>query len=335
MPLAVALSGTVVTQDGVPPAGLVTVQAMCNGISSPLVSVGSKGGFVVRVTGRQGSAITSASSSRSRNDGGLQMTEGARFSCAVVVRAPGYLTWTRELRNLRPMEHPNLGPIVLTRAGKVDGVTVSMTSMEAPPDARKAYVKGKQAAEKQDWDKARAQFEKAVAAYPKYASAWYDLGEVYERKQQFEDAARSYRESLAADPKYVKPYPRLVALAAVEKKWREVSEWSDRLISLDPLNFPAAYYFNMVANFNLRNFAVAERSARETLKRDEQHRYPKAHHLLGLILAKMGDSAAASEQLREYLKLAPGASDTALVRKQLTEIERRLASSPASESVQR
>jgi tetratricopeptide (TPR) repeat protein len=114
-----------------------------------------------------------------------------------------------------------------------------------------------------------------------------------------------------------------------------VSEWSEKLIRLDPLNFPSAYYFHMLANFNLREFAAAERSARETLKRDEQHRFPKAHHLLGLMLANTGDNAAAGEQLKEYLKLAPGATDAALVRKQLTEVERRLASSPTLGSAQR
>jgi tetratricopeptide (TPR) repeat protein len=334
MPLAVAISGMVVTHDGIPPAGLVTVRAMCNGVQSSQVPVDSKGGFVVQVSGRSNSPVASASESRNRVDGRLQMTEGGRLSCVVVVRAPGYLPATRELRNLRPMEHPNVGLVVLTRAGKVDGVTVSMVSMEAPPDARKAYAEGQKFVTKQDWDKARAKFEKAVAVYPKHASAWYELGKVYERKQQFADAVRSYRESLAADPKYANPYLRLVALAAQEKKWREVSEWSEKLIRLDPLNFPSAYYFHMWANFNLREFAVAERSARETLKRDEQHRFPKAHHLLGLMLANTGDNAAASEQLKEYLRLAPDATDTALVRKQLAEFQRRLASSPAPGSAQ-
>jgi hypothetical protein len=76
-----------------------------------------------------------------------------------------------------------------------------------------------------------------VAVYPKYAGAWYELGEVY--------------------------YLRLAALAAQEQKWQEVSEWSSKLIKLNSLDFPAAYYFHMVANFNLHNLAVAEQSARQ------------------------------------------------------------------------
>jgi hypothetical protein len=41
------------------------------------------------------------------------------------------------------MESPKLGLMVLSRAG-----------MEAPPDARKADLTGKEEAQKQDWDKA-------------------------------------------------------------------------------------------------------------------------------------------------------------------------------------
>jgi tetratricopeptide (TPR) repeat protein len=327
VPFSVTISGAVVTRDGVPPTTPVTVQAFCNGIESSLVPVDAKGKFAVRISDRTQGLIPSADASRSRASGGLVTQEGQRINCTVAVRAQDYLTWTRNLTNLRLLDHPDLGPIVLARAGKVDGVTVSMTSLEAPPDASNAYLKGRKAAIEQEWNKARAEFEKAVAAYPKYAEAWYELGEVHERKKQFAEAVRSYRESLAADPKYLNPYPRLIVLAAQERKWREVSEWAEKLIRLDPLNFPSAYYFHMLANFNMREFAPAERSARETLRRDEQHRFPKAHHLLGLMLANMGDNASASVQLKEYLRLVPGATDAELVKKQLAEVERRLASS--------
>jgi len=40
-----------------------------------------------------------------------------------------------------------------------------------------------------------------------------------------------------------------------------------------------------VANYNVGRFSEAERSAREALKFDTQHRDPEQEHLLGIILA--------------------------------------------------
>ena len=319
MPLAVALSGRVIMQDGTLPSALVTVRAICNGVPSSRTPLDSQGRFVVQVTGRPGRVIAPASSSSSRGDARQSLTKGAQIHCSITIRGPGVRPWTNEVINSRPMESPRLGLIVLSRAG-----------MEMPPDAQKAYLKGKEEAQKQDWDKAQAQFEKAVAVYPKYAGAWYELGEVYEREKRPEDASKAYRQAVAADPKYGNPYLRLAALAAQEQKWQEVSGWSSQLIKLNSLDFPAAYYFHMLANFNLHNLAVAEQSARQTLKRDQEHRFPKAHHLLGLILANQGDNAAAREQLRDYLKFAPGGMDKALVMKQLAEVERRLVLAPTA-----
>jgi len=147
----------------------------------------------------------------------------------------------------------------------VEGTTISATSLNAPKDAKKAYEKGREAIKNKKLDQARTQLEKAVAIYPKYASAWYELGTVYERDKQIEAARKAYGESLAADSKYVSPYLRLASLSVMEQKWKDVVDSTNRLIKLNPLDFPAAYFFNSVANYNLENLDAAEKSARETL----------------------------------------------------------------------
>ena len=48
-------------------------------------------------------------------------------------------------------------------------------------------------------------------------------------------------------------------------------------------------------------------------------------HLLGVILAQRQDYAGAAEKFREYLKLAPMASDAPKVREQLDQIEKQSA----------
>jgi TolA-binding protein len=127
-----------------------------------------------------------------------------------------------------------------------------------------------------------------------------------------------------ADNKYVSPQLQLAVLAAGENKWEEVAELSARVTKLNPMDFPAAHFYNAVANYNLQKYDEAEASAREVIKLDTQHRIPKAQHILGALLAMKNDYAGAAEQMRGYLQFAPQAQDADLVKKQLTEIEQRL-----------
>jgi uncharacterized protein HemY len=82
------------------------------------------------------------------------------------------------------------------------------------------------------------------------------------------------------------------------------------------------YLYNSVANYNLKEFTAAEKSAREVLKLDTQHRFPLANHLLGVILARRGEFTEAAAFMKTYLQLAPGANDIDLAKKQLDEVEK-------------
>ena len=52
-------------------------------------------------------------------------------------------------------------------------------------------------------------------------------------------------------------------LAAQEQKWADSSQYLDRAMKLDPIDFPQAWYVDAVANYNLKKYDVAEKSARE------------------------------------------------------------------------
>ncbi len=82
---------------------------------------------------------------------------------------------------------------------------------------------------------------------------------------------------------------------------------------------------NAVAKYNLQDMDAAEKSALEAEKLDTRHIFPKSVHLLGVIRAQRQDYAGAAEKFREYLKLAPTASDAAQVRAQLNQVEKQTA----------
>jgi tetratricopeptide (TPR) repeat protein len=219
------------------------------------------------------------------------------------------------------MENPDVGVLVLRRVAKVDGVTISATSALAPKDAKKAFEKAHKEELQEKWPEAQKEFEKAVASYPQYASAWYELGNVQQAQNDLEGARQSYARALEADPKFVVTYGQLASIAAREKKWQEVADDSNQLLKLDPVDFPQAWVYNAVANYGLRNWDAAAKSSREGLALDPGHRYPKLNQVLGAVLALQHDYPGSIQNLRDYLRYAPDASDADLVKKQLSQLE--------------
>ena len=338
------LSGKVTLDDGTPPPESVVVERVCNGIARPEGYTDSKGHFSFQLG--QNSAMMHDASYSSADDSfgmggfgaagqqqqtmnssgmggrGRQITERDLIGCELRAVLPGYRSDVVNLAGRRVFDNPEVGTIILHRMGNVEGTTISMTSLQAPKDAKKAFDKGKEALKKKKPNDAEKEFAKAVQVYPKYAAAWYELGKIKQDRNELEAARKDYEQSLAADAKYVSPYLQLAFLAAREAKWQDVADTTDRVIRLDPVDFPHAYFFNAVANYNMKKYDAAEKSAREAQKLDTQHRIPKVEHLLGLLLVEKHDYNAAAEQMRSYLRFAPGAQDAAQVRNQLAELEK-------------
>jgi tetratricopeptide (TPR) repeat protein len=330
------LSGRVVLQDGTPPPESVVIERVCNGIVRPEAHTDSRGRFSFQL-GRDNSYMMADASiggdpgfgnlgGQSSGMGGYNSNSGISerdlWGCEIRASLAGYTSDVISLSGRRSLDNPELGTIVLRRFGNVEGTTVSMTSLRAPKDAQKAFSKGRDSMKKEKWADAQKQFEKAVAAYPQYAAAWFEMGMALEKSGNTVKAREAYAKALESDPKYVNPYIQLAYIAAREGQWQEASDTAVRALRLDPFNFPSMYFYHAVAQYNLQHLDDAEKSAREALKLDSQNRFPAINHVLGVILARKGDFQAAAGFMKTYLKLAPAAADAALVKRQLAEIEK-------------
>jgi tetratricopeptide (TPR) repeat protein len=335
------LSGKVVMDDGQPPPEPVTIERVCNGQPRPEGYTDSKGRFSFQVgqnthmmaDASVGSPIDTFPGTNSRmggsSSGGMfgsnrGISERDLIGCELRATLPGYRSEVVQLSGRRVLDNPDVGTIILRRLANVEGLTYSATSYMAPKDAKKAFEKGVDRAKKDKLDDARKELEKAVGLYPKYAAAWYELGVVHHKQQRPAEARKAYEQAIAADAKFVKPYLQMALLSAGEQNWQQVAEDTSKVIKLNPVDFPQAFFFNSVANYNLQKFDNAEESAREAVKLDKDHRLPKAQHILGVLMSMRNDLNGAAENLRGYLKHAPNAADADAVKKQLSEIERRL-----------
>jgi len=324
------LSGSVRLADGTIPPDRVVIERVCKGVVRPEAYTDSRGNFSFQLGARNSGVFYDASvggidplssSTDARGLGPQRISEGEITGCEIRANLAGFQSDSIVLGFRRSLDDPEIGTIRLRPLANVEGYTFSVTTAQAPKDARKAYEKGLELLNKRKWAEAERELTKAVGSYPKYAEAWHELGRAYQQQKKLDDAVHAYGEAINVDPKFIKPYGQLAVLAAYEQKWDNVVQYTSQMLKLNPFVAPDFYFYSALANYNLQNISVAEGQAREAAKRDTQHRVPKINHLLGIILAEKHDYSGAAENMRIYLKFSPNASDADSVRQLLADVE--------------
>jgi tetratricopeptide (TPR) repeat protein len=325
------LSGNVRLADGTNPPDHVVIERVCQGVVRPEAYTDSKGNFFFQLGARNPGVFYDASVggidplSSSSGTSGISSQRGVNerdlTGCEIRANLAGFQSDSIVLSFRRSLDDPNIGTIRLRRLANVEGYTFSITTAQAPKDARRAYEKGLEYLNKRKWPDAQRELAKAVASYSKYAIAWQELGRAYQQQNKIDDAIRAYQEAISADPKFINPYGQLAGLAAYEQKWEDVVLYTTQMLKLNPFVAPDIYFFSALANYNLQKFDIAEGHAREAATRDSQHRIPKINQLLGVILAEKQDYSGAAENIRIYLKFSPNATDADTAQRLLADIE--------------
>jgi tetratricopeptide (TPR) repeat protein len=330
--------------DGSPLPGPVTIERVCNGVTHAEGYTDTKGNFGIQLGNEQGvfqdatdgigggsgtSGLPGVPRTQSGLGGGSIMGQSATdrllSNCELRGRLGGYWSQSIILAGRRPMDNPDIGTILLHRETPGEGSTISITTLQAPKDARKAYEKGLEYIKKNKFAEARTEYEKAVQIDQKFAAAWCELGKMQAGAEDLDMARGSFRMAIQSDPKFPVPYVELSIIAVEQKKWQEVSDLTASAIKLDPFDYPQVFLFNAAAHYNLRETDSAEKSVMEAERLDSRHQYPQIAHLYGLILAQKQDYAGAVTHLRDYFKMYPGASDAAAVRTELQRYDQALA----------
>jgi tetratricopeptide (TPR) repeat protein len=347
-PQPIPISGRVMLEDGTAPQETAVIERVCGGAARAEGYTDSKGYFFIELGNRNNGILQDASeiggygdiNSAGRGGGfgggsrGIGSSEMRYVNCELRARLAGYRSQVVSLANRRALDNPDIGTILLHRMAPNEGNTVSATALDIPKDARKAFDKGQEASKKSKPEEALKNYSKAVELYQQYAAAWYELGKLQAVGGDLQIARGSFNEAVKADPKFL---PALVAIADIDvqaKKWREVVDVTDRAAKLDAFDYPQVFFFNAVANFNLKNLEAAEKSVKQAERLDTRHRYPQIYFLLGLLNALHQDYVVAAEKFRVYLNLAPNADDAPTARKQLAQVEALSASAQAQKQDQ-
>jgi Tfp pilus assembly protein PilF len=320
----VYVTGSVILEGGSAPPEPIPIQRVCGGLLHREGYTDAKGQFQFEL----GRKIEQDSSENDSLSGSPQQmkthapTNQPRYEgCELQASLPGYQSTSVPIRMDENFGQLKVGTIVLTRLQNVQGATISMTSMNAPKDARQAYEKARKAQADKKLPEAEKELNKAVQIYPQYAAAWYLLGELHRSQKQADQAIKEYTQSMTCDPQYVSPYFGLAVIAIGQKRWQDAQRLTDQINHLNSFAYPLAYFYNSAASFNLGQIDVAEQSARKFESIDTGHRTPEIFRLLSMILEAKRDYAGAAEQLRSYLALAPTPPHAAEAKADLQRLE--------------
>lgn len=188
------VSGKVAIDDGSLLTDSVAVQSNCKGRIRTEARTDAKGSFSFEINSQQerrdDPEIDFSRTGRRRDPLAVASAQTALApdllnswsDCELQAVLPGFSSQPVEMeRHLHDSGFSDVGTIMLHRMAQVQGFTISVTSARAPAKARKEYDKGRDLEQKQKWDAALVSFQKAVAVYPEYAIAWFEMGRVQTR----------------------------------------------------------------------------------------------------------------------------------------------------------
>jgi tetratricopeptide (TPR) repeat protein len=291
--------------------------------------------------GSRNDSTLDATGEASRNEtssknAGLGIPRQALLNCELRATVSGFSSSVINLVNLSgSLSNVDVGSIVVSRRGKVDGSTVSASAYRAPPRAISAYEKGVEAQRKGKTADARKHFEKAVEIYPAYANAWFQLGAVLQKEQQKDAARAAFTKAAASDSRFLPPYLSLALMAFEAGNWTEVLSYTNHVLDDDPMhhmpgyvldldssNYAEASFYSAVANYKLNRLEDAEKSGLKTAHTDLLTHFPQVHLLLSEIYARKNDYDSAIIEVRTFLELAPHGKNVEQVRERLAQLEK-------------
>jgi tetratricopeptide repeat protein len=310
----VFVSGKVLLENGGALPETVAIERMCNGVIRREGYTDFKGQFVFQLGLNMGFQDASENDSRiipntlSRSGSGTGRRPLDLTGCEFRAVLAGYQSSVAMLRPSGDTWQFDIGTIFLKRMGDAKGTTISVTSMAAPKDAMRAYEKAQKIKAEKPAE-AEKDLNKATELYPQFAAAWSLLGDIHRQRNDFEGARAEYARAIAADPQFVNPTYGLAMIAMQEKKWEEATHLTDQVVKMNAAAFPLAYFFNAAANYNQQKFDAAEDSGKKFKALDTQHSHPDVCLLLSYIFSRKQDYAGAAREIRDYLAAAPNAPD--------------------------
>jgi Flp pilus assembly protein TadD len=322
------LTGSVVMENGSPAPQTVQAELVCNGQILRQDQLDSRGRFEFEIgtptpKGMTDSSVANFGDVRMISQGQDVLAAGGRsrgrgFSspslgriqltgCEVRVQSiPGFLTESITLSTRSVFDDPEVGTIVLHPAKNADPTVVSLTTLAAPAEARKAYDQATEelAKEKPDKSVVIEGLERAVKIHPEFALAWNDLALARLASRDVDGAHEAFEKAAKADPRFLSPLLGLTKIEINGGQWEKAAEVTEKMIQLSP-EHPECRYLDGMTNYTLNRQKRAKESFSIVKESNYADAFPMTSFFLAMIHIQEGDLESAAAEFRHYLEFVP------------------------------
>ena len=227
------------------------------------------------------------------------------------------------------VEEMSKGQTVMVRVKPKSDVSSGTTKSNAPPvtsaaelrvpaDAKKAFHKGMEAWEHNDFPKAAEQFEKAVSLYPEYDTAFNNLGVMYYQMNQAEKARAAFERSVALNDRNADADRNLARILIHDGNFSRAEELLKKSLAIEPLN-PVTLTLMCVAEVQTGDDDGALNTAHKVHQLPHEG-YAVVHYVAGQALERKGQPEGAYAEYQTYLRESPNGAEAAQVRNALTRL---------------
>src|SRR5271165_1378417 len=181
--------------------------------------------------------------------------------------------------------------------------TTSAAELHIPAEAHKAFQKGMEAWQHNDYAKAAEQFEKAVTIYPQYDSAYNNLGVMYFHMNEIEKARAAFEKSVALNDKNADADRNLARILINDGNFARAQELLHKSLIVEPLN-TVTLTLMCVADIQAGDNDGALAMARRTHQLPHEG-YSLVHYVAGQAYEHKGEAQGAYDEYQTYLQESP------------------------------
>lgn len=194
--------------------------------------------------------------------------------------------------------------------------TVPASDLRVPAGVIKQLQRSDKAFRSGDVSGSAGYLEKAVEMDPELALAHNALGARYAQLGQFDKAIEQFQKALAANPRYRLAVDNIAALMCVQHRWKDAEEVARRALELEPYAPSAQYLLGASLVEQGQNGEEATK-----LLEAAKGRYARAWLFLAKAAGGRGEPWLAAEEVRAYLR-CPEATDRPLGQMWLEKFEK-------------
>jgi tetratricopeptide (TPR) repeat protein len=245
------------------------------------------------------------------DDGAFQTGNVSAGNYTITARADGvpaaneYLTIGRD----DPVGRTFSIVLYMRNPGQKKGDIYSANPMfkEVPKGAMDTFLKAMDKMHANDSKGAIPLFDSAIAAYPNFAPAYYELGSAYLKTNDLDKALESFVKAIQVKPDYTEAKYSVGYTQYLKGNFEVAAAVFDDVIKIK--DTPDAQLYLGVSLARLHNVDAAVPHLKAALAKKDDESTALAHRYLGGIYMQKQQNAEAAAELQRFLTLVPKAPD--------------------------